>query len=65
MAQNSFKKFFLKPENGEKLALKILAKIPKRWGLYRPKQKLAVRAELAALTGLTVDRPVDRPTVIF
>ena len=33
-----------------------MAKIPKEWGLYRPKQKLAVRAELAALTG--AGRPV-------
>ena len=35
----------------EKFAPKNLAKNPKRWGLYRPIRKLAVRAELAALTG--------------
>ena len=33
------------------MSLKTLAKNPKRWGLYRPNRKLAVRAELAALTG--------------
>ena len=37
--------------NQKFFSLKILAKNPKRWGLYRPNTKLAVRAELAALTG--------------
>ena len=36
---NSFKNFFLKPENREKLAQKNLAKNPKKWGLYSPNQK--------------------------
>ena len=28
-----------------------MAKIPKEWGLYRPNRKLAVRADVAVLTG--------------
>ena len=40
---NSFENLFLKPENGKKLALKILVKNTKQWGIYSPKTKLAVR----------------------
>ena len=36
-ALKHFKNLFLKSENGEIFALKILAKIPKKRGLYRPK----------------------------
>ena len=59
---NSFKNFFLKPESREKLALKILAKIPKKWGLYRPIRKLAVRL-MWQPDRLPVDRPGRPPTV--
>ena len=31
--------------------LKVLTKQSKRWGIYSPQTELAVRAELAALTG--------------
>ena len=47
--------------------LKILAKNPKRWGLYRPNQKLAVRLSCQPdrLTGRPPGRPptVKNPTV--
>ena len=55
---NSFGNLFLKPENGGKSALKILAKTLKKWGLYRPKQKLAVML-ICQSDRPSVDRPVD------
>ena len=58
--KNSFKTLLNTRESLKFFSLKTLAKIPKRWGLYRPKQKLAVRAELAALTGN--GRPASRPS---
>ena len=46
------------------MALKILVKNPKRWGINSPQTKLAVRADLAALSA--GGRPAGRPpTVIF
>ena len=56
---NTFKNLFLKPESRKKLAQKILAKISKEWGLYRPKQKLAVRL-IWQPDRLAVGRPADR-----
>ena len=56
---NSFENLFLKPENGKKLAQKILAKIPKKWGLYRPNRKLAVRL-IWQPDRLAVGQPADR-----
>ena len=46
------------------MLLKILAKIPKKWGLYRPNRKLAVGLFLQP-GRLAVDRPVDRQRSIF
>ena len=59
---NSFENLFLKPESREKLALKTLAKIPLKWGLYRPNRKLAVRL-IWQPDRLAVDRPGRPPTV--
>ena len=42
--------------------VKTLAKIPKNWGLYRPKQKLAVRL-IWQPDRLAVGRPGRPPTV--
>ena len=61
---NSFENFFLKPENREFLLLENLAKIPKKWGLYRPNRKLAVRL-IWQPDRLAVDRPVDRQRSYF
>ena len=49
--QTLLKTCFKHSRNQKFFSLKNLAKIPKRWGFYRPNQKLAIRAELAALTG--------------
>ena len=46
----------------EILALKILAKIPKKWGFYRPIRKLAVRLSWQP-DRLPVGRPDRPPTV--
>ena len=54
---------FEKPENREIFALKNLIKIPKKWGIYRPKRKLAVRL-ICQPDRLAVDRPGRPPTVI-
>ena len=54
---------FLKPENREIFALEILAKIPKKWGLYRPNRKLAVRL-IWQPDRPVVDLPGRPPTVI-
>ena len=48
---------------GKKLAQQNLAKIPKKWGLYRPNRKLAVRL-IWQPDRLAVDRPGRPPTVI-
>ena len=53
------KNFFLKPESRKKLAQKILVKTMKRWGIYSPKRKLAVRLNCQS-DSLPVDWPVDR-----
>ena len=50
---------FLKPENGEKLAQKILEKNSKQWGIYSPNTTLAVRV-ICQSDRPSVDRPVDR-----
>ena len=52
------------PERMEKFAQKILEKNSLKWGIYRQFRKLAVY-RIFARNNLTVDRPVDRPTVNF
>jgi len=49
-------------ETGNFSLVKTLAKIPKSWGLYRPKQKLAVRLSWQP-DRLPVGRPGRPPTV--
>ena len=46
-------------ENWEFFLSKVMSKSPKRWGIYSPKRKLAVRL-ICQPDRLTVDRPVDR-----
>ena len=45
--------------NSENFSLKILVKTMKRWGIYSPRRKLAVRLNCQS-DSLPVDRPVDR-----